>query len=72
MEMVNANPDKPWDWGELSRNLLTKEKEVFMERKMREHNVTFKIQTYWRRANYNPEYELCKRRLMRECDMLGF
>ena len=38
---------------------------------MREHNAAFKIQTYWRRANYNPQYELCKRRLMRECDALG-
>ena len=27
---------------------------------------------YWRRANYDPEYELCKRRLSREYDTLGF
>ena len=44
---------------------------LFMERKLREHLVAFKIQTYWRRANYNPVYELCKRRLMKECDMFG-
>jgi hypothetical protein len=45
---------------------------MFMEQKMREHNAAFKIQTYWRRANYNPEYALCKRRLRRECDHFGF
>ena len=38
---------------------------------MREHMAAFKIQTYWRRANYDPDYQLCKMRLMRECDKLG-
>ena len=70
-EIVQAYPDKPWNWNELSRNKFIKEKELFMERKLREHLVAFKIQTYWRRANYNPGYELCKRRLMKECEDLG-
>ena len=72
MEMVNANHDKPWDWYRLSSNPFTKERKIFMERKMKEHLTAFKIQTYWRRANYNPQYELCKRRLMKECDAFGF
>jgi hypothetical protein len=71
MEFVEAYPDKPWSWHGLSSNKFTKEKSLFMERKLREHLVAFKIQTYWRRANYNPGYELCKRRLMRECDLFG-
>ena len=71
MEIVEAHPDKPLNWFGLSSNKFTKEKSLFMERKLREHLVAFKIQTYWRRANYNPGYELCKRRLMRECDMFG-
>ena len=70
MKIVN-NYSKDWDWTALSNNPFTKEREVFMEQKMREHLAAFKIQTYWRRANENPEYELCKRRLMRECDALG-
>ena len=56
---------------EQALKIFTKEKGLFMERKLLEHLVAFKIQTYWRRANYNPGYELCKRRLMRECDMFG-
>ena len=71
MENVKDNPDKPWYWNGLSRNLLTKEREIFMEKKLREHIAAFKIQTQWKRAHYNPQYELCKRRLMRECDELG-
>ena len=71
MKIVEAHPDKPWSWVGLSSNKFTKEKSLFMERKLREHLVAFKIQTYWRRANYNPGYELCKRRLMKECDMFG-
>ena len=29
---VEANPDKPWDWGALSRNKFTKAKEEFEKR----------------------------------------
>jgi len=46
MDIVEANPDKPWNWSGLSSNLFTKEKEMFMEQKMREH-LAAKIQTYW-------------------------
>ena len=45
--------------------------ELLIEQILRQHFAAFKIQTYWRRANYNPEYELCKRRLMMECEELG-
>ena len=31
-EIVEANPDKPWNWGVLSRNKFTKEKEEFEKR----------------------------------------
>ena len=70
-KIIEDNPHLPWDWSMLSENPFTKERELFMEQKMREHLAAFKIQTYWRRANENPQYELCKRRLMRECEELG-
>ena len=72
MEFVNANPDKPWSWKALSKNPLTKERELFMEKKLREHMAVFKIQTYWRRAHYNPKYKLCQEWLMRQYDEFGF
>ena len=66
------NIDKEWCWSQLSVNDFKKEKEMFMERKMREHMMAFRIQTRWRKANYDPEYELCKRRIKWECKMFGF
>jgi hypothetical protein len=42
-----------------------------MKKKFREHMAAFKIQIYWRRANYNPEYKICRYRLMKECNELG-
>jgi hypothetical protein len=44
MEIVEANLDKPWDWYRLSSNHFKKSKEIFMEKKMREHIAAFKIQ----------------------------
>ena len=70
-EFVNANPDKPWYWYGLSKNLLTKERELFMEKKLREHMAAFKIQTYWRRAHYNPKYKFCQEWVMKQYDELG-
>lgn len=29
MDIVEANPDKPWSWGGLSNNKFSKEKEIF-------------------------------------------
>ena len=70
-KIVKDNPNKPWNWYWLSKNRLTKERELFMEKKLREHMTAFKIQTYWRRAHYNPKYKLCQEWLMKECDKLG-
>ena len=71
-EIVKDNPDKPWDWSYLSQNQFKINKEIFIERKLKEHMMVFRIQCRWRRANYDPKYKLCKKRLMKECKMLGF
>ena len=71
LDFIDEYPDKPWDWYWLSDKLCTKEREMFIEQQIREHLAAFKIQLYWRHANYNPHYELCKRRLLRECEELG-
>ena len=54
----------------LSQNHFTKSKEIFIERKLKEHMMVFRIQCRWRKANYDPKYKLCKKRLMREYEML--
>ena len=50
----------------------TRNKQQFIERKLKEHMMAFRIQCRWRKANYDPEYKLCKNRLMKECEILGF
>lgn len=70
-DIINETLNGPRDWFELSCNPFKKDKEIFMDRKLREHISAFKIQTYWRCANYNPNYLLCKKRLMREYDEYG-
>ena len=65
-EIIEDNLDKPWNWYWLSENLFKIEKNRFMNRKFQEHIATFRIQTRWRRANEDPEYELCRRRINRE------
>ena len=69
-EIVKDNPDEDWYWGWLSSNPFTKNKEIFIEQKLKEHMMAFRIQTYWRRANYDPKYKLCKNRLMKQYEML--
>ncbi len=69
-ENVKANPTKPWNWYSLSWNPFKKNKEWFMNRKYRELMAAFKIQTRWRKANEDPNYTLCKRRVNREYDVM--
>ena len=71
-EIVKDNPDIPWDWWNLSSNPFTKNKEIFIERKLKEHMMAFRIQCRWRRANYDPKYKLCKNRIMKEYEIFGF
>ena len=46
MDMIRDNPDKPWNWNCISENLFTKEKELFINRKYREHMAAYKIQQW--------------------------
>ena len=71
-EIVKDNSDKDWRWRCLSKNPFTKNKEIFIERKLKEHMMAFRIQCRWRRANYDPKYKLCKNRIMKECETFGF
>ena len=70
-DIIKENPDKPWCWNKLLRTNFSKQREQFLSQQYIKHIAAFKIQTYWRKANYDPSYELCKRRLIRECDELG-
>ena len=71
-DIIQENPNGNWNYQYLSRKSFSKEKQIFMQKKYREHMAAFKIQMYWRRANYNPDYKLCKQRLIKQCNEFGF
>ena len=63
-DVVQANPDTPWDWACLSRNpSLFK---IDMPRVLREYFAQRTIAKHWRTAIGNPEYSVCRKRLMKE------
>jgi hypothetical protein len=65
-EIVNNNRNLPWNWRCLTvnKNMLDIKSEFKL--KAREHIAAYKIQQYWLRDYYNPEYLICQQRLSRE------
>jgi hypothetical protein len=61
MEMLENHDDKSWDWYWISLNSFKKEKEKFIEKKLKEHLSAFRIQQHWFNAKMNPSYVLCKK-----------
>jgi hypothetical protein len=61
MEIIEKHPEKPWDWEFISSNKFKKDKEKFIEKKLKEHLSAFRIQQHWFKAKMNPEYSLCKK-----------
>jgi hypothetical protein len=63
---IKNNPYYPWNIHIISSN-----KNMFnVDKDMREHMAAFKIQQYWLKAYYNPEYLVCRQRLSREFENL--
>jgi len=61
MEFIEKHPDKPWNWIYISCTLFAKDKELFILHYYREHLAAFRIQQYYARAKYNPDYKLCRK-----------
>ena len=67
MDIVKDNFDKPWDWAGLSKNpniILLSDKELCTI--IQRHRSSKIIQKVWRRAISDPNYVICRKRLMRE------
>ena len=65
-EIVKENMDSPWDWSELSKNRdmllsLDDKKNIVLE-----HHSASVIQRVWRIVVSNPNYLVCKKRLLYE------
>jgi hypothetical protein len=62
MDIIQKTLDKPWEWWYgVSYNLFTKDKEMFMAKKYKEHIAAFRIQQYYARGKYVPIYAYCRR-----------
>jgi hypothetical protein len=61
MEMIEKHPEKPWNWYYISSNEFKKDKEKFIENKLKEHLSAFRIQQHWFNAKMDPSYALCKK-----------
>lgn len=69
--IVQNNPDKPWDWVRLTQNsnILYSEEDIF--RFYLQHKLAQFLQQTFREANYNPSFLLCRRRLFHEYDEMN-
>ena len=66
-DIVLNNLDKPWDWSMLSTNPY-----IFKltPQKIKEYFAAKKIYQYWFTCNTNPEYVICRKRLLKEFTIL--
>ena len=58
MDMIQDNPDKAWDWDNISKNPFTKEKEQFINRKYREYMASYKIHQWCLSILISPHYKI--------------
>jgi hypothetical protein len=61
LDTIRKHPDKPWDWFSLSYiNLL--------RMPTPEWDAALTIQRWWLNIFYDPDSDVCRRRLLRECE----
>ena len=71
MKDILDNPDKPWDWKDISCNEFTKEKEQFIEKKYRKHIAAILIQNAYKNALVNPNCKIGINKIKRDMVDVG-
>jgi hypothetical protein len=66
MDTINENPEKPWNWRALSINPNIMLSDLELCTIIRKHRSTKIIKIVWRCAVSDPNYIVCKKRLLRE------
>jgi len=54
-----------WDGGRISNNIMSKEKQRWINQRRLKHIKAFQIQKHWRNCSCNPEFKLAQRCLLR-------
>ena len=70
MDFIENNTDKPWDWNGISRNPFNYEKELFIEKRMKEYLASYRIQQYYWKGICNPHCRIGFRKMNRDYDKL--
>jgi hypothetical protein len=70
MDIIETNLNKPWSWYNISCNPFKKEKELFIEKRMKEYLMCYKIQQYYWKAITNPHCMIGYNKVNRDYDKL--
>ena len=71
LEIIQTNPDKPWYWHNISGNpSIYKPDAKFKADFERRWRASDTIKRCWFRCITNPEYAMCRRRLLKEYSVL--
>ena len=69
-EFVLKYYDKPWDWSGISCNPFNYEKELFIEKRMKEYVAAYRIQQYYWKGICNPHCQIGYNKVNRDYDKL--
>ena len=70
MGVIEKYPDKPWDWEDISCNPFNYEKELFIEKRMKEYLMCYRIQQYYWKSICNPRCLIGYNKVNRDYDKL--
>ena len=65
MDIIEKYSDKPWNWDGISCNKFLKEKELFIEKRMRGYLAAYRIQQYYLTATCDPHCRIGITRIRR-------
>ena len=70
MEFIEKNLNKRWNWNGISRNPFSYEKELFIEKRIKEYVAAYRIQQYYWKSICNPYCQIGLNKVNRDYDKL--
>ena len=70
MDIIETNLNKPWSWYNISCNPFNYEKELFIEKRIKEYVAAYRIQLYYWKGLWNPSCQIGYNKVNRDYDKL--
>jgi len=70
MEFIEKKLDNTWNWHAISQNPFNYEKELFIEKRMKEYLASYRIQQYYLKGICNPYCRIGYNKVNRDYDKL--